>query len=111
MEDSIFENNSNDTESNSKNSVNNLNDSDGIINSKRQTKNNIKSEKLPKNDLFDDLEYFGKKEFLEEIIGVYEISIDTILICTQETVEKKCLLMIILMMIFILIIIIQTFIF
>lgn len=81
MEDNISENSS-------KNSVNNLNDSDGIIHSKGQIKNNIKSEKLPKNDLFDDLEYFGKKEFLEEIIGVYEISIDTILICTQETVEK-----------------------
>ena len=81
MEDNISENSS-------KNSVNNLNDSDGIIHSKRQAKNNIKSKKLPKNDLFDDLEYFGKKEFLEEIIGVYEISIDTILICTQETVEK-----------------------
>ena len=76
------------SENNTKNSVNNLNDSDGIIHSKRQAKNNIKSEKLPKNDLFDELEYFGKKEFLEEIIGVYEISIDKILICTQETVEK-----------------------
>ena len=76
------------SENNTKNSVNNLNDSEGIIHSKRQAKNNIKSEKLPKNDLFDELEYFGKKEFLEEIIGVYEISIDKILICTQETVEK-----------------------
>ena len=31
------------SENNSKNSVNNLNDSDGIIHSKRQAKNNIKS--------------------------------------------------------------------
>ena len=82
MEDSISENNS-------KNSVNALNDFEGIILSKRKTKNNIKSKKLTKNDLFDQLEYFGKKEFLEEIIGAYEISIDTILICTQETIEKK----------------------
>ena len=48
------------SENNSKNSVNNLNDSEGIIHSKRQAKNNIKSEKLPKNDLFDELEFFGK---------------------------------------------------
>ena len=73
MENEISEKNSND----SKNSTN-----DELINSEGK-KNFKQSEKFPKNGLYDKMKYYGEKEFSEEIIGVYEIPNDRILICTQ----------------------------